>query len=90
MNNTRRKAIDALRGKIEEIKSQIETMGEDCSTIKGEEEDYYDAMPESLQGSDKGQAAENAKDKLEEACTAITEAVEQLEAAVSALEEAKE
>lgn len=74
MNATRRKTIDKAIALLEEAKSIIETAG-------SEERDYYDAMPEGLQGGDKGSAADEAASALEEAGDAIDEIVGSLETA---------
>ena len=53
MNKERRDAIEKAQGLIEEAKDILQ---EACD----EEQEYFNNMPESLQGGDKGQAAENA------------------------------
>jgi polyhydroxyalkanoate synthesis regulator phasin len=74
MNNKRRESITKLIGQIDDLKSQIETLTE-------EEQDAYDNMPESLQGGDKGDAAQAAIDALESAVSSLEEAVGSLEEA---------
>lgn len=59
-------------GKFEDLRSQIET-------VYDEENDYYDNMPESLQGSDKGESSQSAIDALESAMEAAQEIVDLLE-----------
>jgi len=76
MNNERRKEIARIIGELQQLQSDIEN-------VLGEEQDAFDNMPEGLQQSDRGQAAENAIDELESATSAVEEAV-------SALENAKE
>ena len=67
MNKERRAAIKRLVeefdlainvGRLKEIKEGLET-------LRDEEQEYYDNMPEGLQGGDKGQAAEAAVSALE-------------------------
>jgi len=53
MNNKRRKSLSILHDKIEEIKTELET-------IRDGEQEYVDNIPESLQSSDKYEAAESA------------------------------
>jgi hypothetical protein len=66
MNNERRKAIAAvvkqLEGwpDIEELKGELET-------IRDDEQEAFDNMPESLQQGERGQAAEAAVNALQEA-----------------------
>jgi polyhydroxyalkanoate synthesis regulator phasin len=76
MNNKRRESITKLIGQIDDLKSQIETLTE-------EEQDAYDNMPESLQGGDKGDAAQTAIDALESAVGSLEEAVGSLEEATA-------
>lgn len=76
MNKTRRAALDAMIGKFEELKSELETIG-------SEERDAFDNMPESLQQSEKGQAASTAAD-------AIDNAVSEIDSVVSSVEEARD
>lgn len=61
-------SIGPIRAEIEEIQS--------------EEQDYFDAMPENLQESARGQQAEAAADALSEAASALEEAEHSLEAAL--------
>lgn len=89
MNNDRRKALTALRGKLEELKSVLEDKHSgDADTLHDEEQDYFDNMPESFQQGDRGQAAEAAADAIESAKDSIDEAVSALETAINWLEEA--
>jgi hypothetical protein len=74
MNKQRRKEIAALRARLEDIKSEIETLQE-------AERDAFDNMPESLQASDKGQQSEAAADALSEAVDAIDGAIMAMETA---------
>ena len=50
MNKQRRKQIYELAEKIRELKDEVET-------LRDEEQDYYDNMPESFQGGEKGDKA---------------------------------
>jgi hypothetical protein len=84
VNNARRKvikeAIEALRKlDFEDVKQTVET-------IKDEEQEYFDNMPENMQGGDKGQAAEQATSALEEAFSYLEDAANNLEEAINALE----
>mgnify|MGYP001575509396 CR=1 FL=1 len=60
MNQERRKTITKAIALIDEAKSLIETAAT-------EERDYYDNMPESLQGSEKGELADQTADQFYEA-----------------------
>ena len=53
MNNTRRKRIDAVMQKLEELSEELEA-------LKEEEEESYDNLPESLQESERCEAMQEA------------------------------
>ncbi|WP_282347967.1 hypothetical protein [Pseudomonas sp. PS01301] len=69
MNNERRKQIAALLDRIESVCSEVED-------LQSEEQDYYDNMPESFQGGEKGENAQAAIDALDSAAQSLREAVE--------------
>ena len=54
MNNTRRKEIQEVLNELADLRSRVDT-------LHGEEQEAYDNMPESLQQSERGQAAENMR-----------------------------
>jgi len=60
MNKARREQLNKIFSNIEEIVSRLET-------IRDEEQDAYDNLPESFQDSEKGQAAQQAIGYLEDA-----------------------
>jgi len=66
MNADRRKTLTKAAALIAEAKQLIED-------VRDEEQDYFDSMPESLQGGDKGTKAEEAIDGLTEAADALDE-----------------
>ena len=76
MNKVRRKSIDEIIAKIQELTEEIE-----C--IMADEEEYRDNMPENLQGSERYERAD-------EACSAMQDAIDNLEEAVGNLETAAE
>lgn len=53
-------------GKVSDIKSDLES-------LRDEEQDYYDNMPEGFQNGEKGEAAQSAVDALENAITQLEE-----------------
>lgn len=59
----------ARRKELERAKALIDEAAEIIAAAKDEEQDYFDNMPESLQGGDKGAAAEQAVDALDEAAS---------------------
>lgn len=90
MNKARRKTISELRERLDALKTAADELESEIETIRDEEQEYFDNMPESLQGGDKGQAAEEAVSHLDTALEAIQEVVSQAEAASDALDSAAE
>jgi len=59
MNNTRRKQIQGIIDKLEDLKCNIES-------LKDEEQEAFDNLPEGIQASERGEAMESAVYNLEE------------------------
>lgn len=76
MNNARRKRID-------EAMKHLSLARELLETVRDEEQEAYDNLPENLQESERGQ-------KMEEAVDSLDTAVSDLENVESSLEECKE
>ena len=74
MNNNRRKELSALAAQLEEIKDALEN-------LKGEEEDYLESMPESFQGSERGDRASEAIENMDSAMDSLGEAISCIESA---------
>ena len=72
MNKNRRKDIREQIKSLEMIKSKLES-------ILSDEEYYFNNMPENLQGSMRGEEAEEAIDVLYEAIEELQEVCENLE-----------
>lgn len=86
MNNARRKAINEQLTALNAILASFNDIKEAIETLRDEEQESYDAMPESLQSSDRGQTSEAAKDALDEAFNIMDGC--DLDEVVSKLEEA--
>lgn len=76
MNAERRKQIEILRGKFEDLI-------QDISEFKDIEQEAYDNLPESFQYGEKGERGQTAIDALDsaessaqEVCDYLTEAIE--------------
>ncbi|MBH9191851.1 hypothetical protein JEV24_11755 [Pseudomonas aeruginosa] len=69
MNKARRRQLQQITAQLEEIREQIETL------VSEEEEEALDAMPESLQDSNRGARMEEIVDQLNEAASGIEDAV---------------
>lgn len=74
MNKTRRAAL--LK-----IAERVRVLSEDLKSLKSEEEDYLDNMPENLQGSEQYDVGDNAVTCIESAMEAIDQAADDIEAA---------
>jgi len=71
MNKSRRAKISKLLEELEYINSEIES-------IKCDEQDALDNLPESIQGSDRGQQMEEYVDSLDEALESMQSAIDTL------------
>lgn len=72
MNNARRKRICKIADALNELKSQIDELHE-------EEQESFENIPESLQGTKRYEIAENAVDMLESASLRVENAITFLE-----------
>jgi hypothetical protein len=68
MNKARRKALEDLSSQLGGILAELEA-------LRDEEQEYFDNMPESLQGGDKGSDAEQAIDSMSSALDSLEEAI---------------
>lgn len=75
MNKARRKAIEKISDKLEELQAELQM-------LKDEEEEAYDNLPESLQEGEKGDAMQEAIEYLENADSFIEDAKDALNDAV--------
>jgi len=73
MNTARRKEIARIIDLIAKIKDDFEDARDSVETVASEERDYYDNMSPNLQGGDKGTAANDAADDLDEAHRALSD-----------------
>lgn len=64
---------DVIEAKLDEFKSRVES-------IRDEEQEKYDNMPESLQGGDKGDAMQEGIQYLEDSMDALDSAIEAADA----------
>jgi methyl-accepting chemotaxis protein len=96
MNKDRRKALEAIKTSIEKWVSAFEMnvdsdalsdLHTDLTDIQGDEQEYFDNMPEGLQGGDKGSAAESAIEALQEAMDKLDEVMDAINQITSDLDE---
>jgi hypothetical protein len=83
MNKERRSALSEglmnLENSIELFDVLKERVARELSVIEdslNDEQDYFDNMPESIQNSEKGEMAQEAIDKLQEAVDLVNEFLE--------------
>lgn len=74
MNKARRSSIQKIIERLEEIRDDIES-------VKNEEEEAYENLPESLQESGRGEAMSEAIDALDSAYSSIEEVLDYLDTA---------
>ena len=72
MNKERLKRIASL---IESLRP----LAENLEAIQEEEQEYYDQMPESFQGSERGERSADAIDALETSTSELNAIIESLE-----------
>ena len=75
MNKQRRKAIEKISDKLEELQAELQM-------LKDEEEEAYDNLPESLQDGEKGEAMQETIEYLDNADSFIEDAKDALNDAV--------
>lgn len=71
MNATRRSELEKINEKLCDLRTQLEDLLED-------EQEYFEAMPENLQGSERGQESEDAISNIECAISDLFNAEEYL------------
>ena len=69
------------RAELEKLATRIEDERADLESVRDDEQNAFDQMPESLQGSERGQKAENAVSYLEDAIGSLHEAHRSIESA---------
>lgn len=74
MNKARRKQISEIIDALEIAMSSIDS-------VRDDEQEYLDNIPENLQGSDRYSIAEDAVDNLDNAYDSIQEVIDYLSAA---------
>ena len=86
VNAKRRSAIEAVRKLLDQSSALLQQATEEIDAIRDEEQEAYDALPESLQGGDRGDAMQQAIEALDSAFNDL-EAIN-LDDILGALEEA--
>lgn len=71
MNNQRRKAIAAIESEIASLSETLDNLRERIESIRAEEQEAYDNLPESLQCAEKGERMQSAIDALDNAASEL-------------------
>lgn len=87
MNKNRRKTLREWAQKVTAWAAQGYDLKSELENICSDEQDYFDNMPENLQGSARGMDAEDAIDVMNEAIESMDNAIEASEEAASCIEE---
>jgi predicted nucleic acid-binding Zn-ribbon protein len=85
MNKTRRKALNALQDRLtalnlDDVLSEVKDIREELETLRDEEQESFDNLPESLQSGERGQ-------DMEAAITSMDSAMEKIESLADAADE---
>lgn len=73
MNKARRASLKLALSKIETLTAYIEEIKEDLQGVLDEEEEAYENLPESIQGSERGEQMQEYIEALEEAIDSLDE-----------------
>ena len=73
MNRIRRKIIQQLITKVQELQEEMEIILEEIESVKDEETEYLENIPENLQSSERYEKAEMSAENLEAAYDAFEE-----------------
>lgn len=75
MNKIRRKALQEIYDKLSDLREELET-------IKDEEDESRENMPENLQGSERYERSETASGNIDEAMEYLSSACDSIESAM--------
>ncbi len=73
MNKARRKNLASLIERLEELKTELESITVDLEELKVEELEYMDNIPENMQSGERYEIAEAAFDAMENALDSLNE-----------------
>jgi phytoene/squalene synthetase len=87
MNNDRRKRLRAVEAQVQHALDLLADAQADLESIRDEEQDAFESMPDSLQEGERGEAAQEAINQME----SVIDVLESFtgEDPVSALQEAQ-
>lgn len=90
MNKARRKAIADVQEQLRKAQEIIRDAAEQLASIKDDEEEYFDNMPEGIQAGERGEKAQAAIDNLDEALTTLEGIDEEIDGALESMDSAAE
>lgn len=76
MNDARRKQIEAIKARMTTLLEEAALLLSDVEVIRDEEQDYRDAMPDSLAEGERGQKADTAIEALDEVVEGLQALIE--------------
>jgi formiminotetrahydrofolate cyclodeaminase len=75
VNKARRKVLDQITAELTDIQTRLEA-------ARDEEQEAFDAMPEGLANSERGERAQAAAETLETACDGLTDLLTSIDEAL--------
>lgn len=90
MNNAKRARLKTVKLRLGLLQKDLESVKDEVETEYDDEQSIYDNFPENLQSSERYEICENACSNLQDAIDSLNEATEQIESAISSLEDAAE
>lgn len=88
MNNPRRKQLSDILDALNDLKSQLEDCMSDLETLRDEEQEYFDNIPENLQSSERYDRAETSASALNDAYDTLSDLIDNIDTVTSSIEEA--
>ena len=89
MNKARRKQIEKIIARLEDLKSSLESIREDFEGIQSDEQEAFDNIPENLQqDSERYETAAAAVDALDSAEGGFDEVADSIDSIIGYLNEA--
>lgn len=87
MNKNRRKELMEWVRRAEEWAAQGTELKDELENLCSDEQDYFDNIPENLQGGQRATDSEEAIDKMNEAIDSMDNAIEAAEEAASCVDD---
>lgn len=88
MNKARRKQIEKIIARLEDLKSSLESIHEDVEGVQSDEQEAFDNIPEKFQESERYERAAAAVDALDSAEGGFEEVTDCIDSIIDYLNEA--